>query len=138
MEAGPGVPKMSLALEQPQGCTGPSLGVALKQTHFRTCSFSYRFRGKPESRGCTRESGSQKKAEIMEELKGTNGFLQNSAVSCGFLRKSAGSCGFLRKSAVSCGFLRKSAPPKCCNCQEKQESVKICEKNCEFGSVCPI
>ena len=65
-----------------------------------------------------------------DKLHGTNGFLQNFAVSC----------NFLRKSAVSCDFLQKSAPPKCSASLEKREAANIWKKkkNCEFGSVCPF
>ena len=64
-----------------------------------------------------------------DKLNGTNGFLQNSAVSC----------GFLRNSAVSCGFLRKSAPRKCCNSQEKQrKSAKSCEKRLRLSLLIPL
>ena len=35
LEEGPGVSKMSLALEQPQTCTGASLGLLQSKRHFR-------------------------------------------------------------------------------------------------------
>ena len=35
LEDGPGVPKMSLALEQPQTCTGAALGLLESKRHFR-------------------------------------------------------------------------------------------------------
>ena len=61
-EEGSGVPKMSLALEQPRRCTGASLGYCRPRDIFRTpwpssktttcsCSFSHRFRGAPGIRG---------------------------------------------------------------------------------------
>ena len=52
------------------------------------------------------------------ELKGTNGFLQN--------------------SAGSSGFLWKAAPPKCCHAQEKQKSAKISENLRETAKLAPF
>ena len=61
LEDGPGVPKMSLALEQPQGCTGARdiFGTPGPSSKNTTCSFSYRFRDDPGFGHCTGPSGSQ-------------------------------------------------------------------------------